>query len=156
MIIGEKNMTIDTPLGPVTAAVNGEGALTQLKFGTPEKEGNGAGNPAVARQLSEYFSGKRKTFDLPLAPEGTEFQKRIWAELTLIPYGETISYAELAKRAGRTGAARAVGRANATNPIAIVVPCHRVIGADGSLTGYAYGVEVKRSLLDFERRQAPL
>jgi methylated-DNA-[protein]-cysteine S-methyltransferase len=148
-------MTIDTPFGPVTAAVNDEGALTQLKFGSCDA-GDGAGNPAVARQLSEYFAGKRKAFDLPLAPEGTDFQKAIWAELMRIPYGATISYAELAKRAGRAGAARAVGRANATNPIAIVVPCHRVLGADGSLTGYAYGVELKRSLLDFERGQAPL
>ncbi len=91
-----------------------------------------------------------------MAPAGTEFQKRVWAELTRIPYGETISYAELAKRVGSEGAARAVGRANATNPIAVVVPCHRVIGADGSLTGYAYGVEMKRSLLEFEKGQARL
>ena len=86
-----------------------------------------------------------------MAPRGTEFQKRVWSELVRVPYGETVSYAELAKRAGSPGAARAVGRANATNPIAIVVPCHRVIGADGSLTGYAYGVELKRGLLDLER-----
>jgi methylated-DNA-[protein]-cysteine S-methyltransferase len=149
-------MTIETPLGPVCAAVNAEGALTELKFGQADGKGNGAGNTKVARQLDEYFAGKRKTFDLPLAPDGTEFQKRVWAELARIPYGETISYAELARRVGSEGAARAVGRANATNPIAIVVPCHRVIGADGSLTGYAYGVEMKRSLLDFERGQARL
>jgi methylated-DNA-[protein]-cysteine S-methyltransferase len=110
----------------------------------------------VARQLAEYFAGERKTFDLPMAPDGTEFQKRIWDELIRIPYGETISYAELARRVGSEGAARAVGRANATNPIAIVVPCHRVIGANGSLTGYAYGVEMKRRLLDFERGQIRL
>ena len=149
-------MTIETPFGPVHAAVNAEGALTELKFGPSEGNGNRAGNSAVARQLSEYFAGKRKTFELPLAPDGTEFQKRVWAELARIPFGETISYAELARRVGSDGAARAVGRANATNPIAIVVPCHRVIGADGSLTGYAYGVEMKRSLLDFERGQARL
>jgi len=149
-------MTIDTPFGPVTAAVNDEGAITALKFGTAGGSEDSAGNPAIASQLDEYFAGKRKTFDLPLAPDGTEFQKRIWNELTRIPYGETISYAELAKRAGRPGAARAVGRANATNPIAIMVPCHRVIGANGSLTGYAYGVELKRDLLDFERGQARL
>ena len=151
-------MTIETPFGPVQAVVDGEGALTELKFGPSNKNGNGdtATNPLVKRQLDEFFAGQRTTFDLPMAPDGTEFQKRVWAELTRIPYGETISYAELAKRVGSEGAARAVGRANATNPIAVVVPCHRVIGADGSLTGYAYGVELKRSLLDFEKGQARL
>jgi methylated-DNA-[protein]-cysteine S-methyltransferase len=138
--------------------MNSDGALTELKFGSSNKNGNGdaTGNPAVKRQLDEFFAGQRTTFDLPTAPAGTEFQKRVWAELTRIPYGETISYAELARRVGSEGAARAVGRANATNPIAVVVPCHRVIGADGSLTGYAYGVELKRSLLDFEKGQARL
>jgi methylated-DNA-[protein]-cysteine S-methyltransferase len=150
-------MTIETPFGPVHAAVNADGALTELKFGAAEDNGNGtAANPAVRRQLDEFFAGKRTTFDLPMAPAGTEFQKRVWAELARIPYGETISYAELAKRVGSEGAARAVGRANATNPIAVVVPCHRVIGANGSLTGYAYGVELKRNLLDFEKGQARL
>lgn len=150
-------MTIETPFGPIQAAVNADGALTELKFGPPNSgNGNGAANAAVAKQLGEFFAGSRKTFDLPMAPQGTDFQKQVWAELMRIPYGETISYAELAKRLGRSGAARAVGRANATNPIAVVVPCHRVIGADGSLTGYAYGVELKRNLLDFERGQARL
>jgi len=151
-------MTIETQFGPIQAAVNADGALTELKFGPANGNGKGKGavNPNVGRQLGEFFAGKRKTFDLPMAPEGTDFQKQVWAELMRIPYGETVSYAELAKRMGRQGAARAVGRANATNPIAIVVPCHRVIGADGSLTGYAYGVELKRSLLDFERGQAGL
>jgi methylated-DNA-[protein]-cysteine S-methyltransferase len=155
----EQKMTIETQFGPIQAAFNADGALTELKFGPAQgngRNGNGAGNPAVAKQLTEFFAGKRKTFDLPMAPDGTDFQKQVWAELMRIPYGETISYAELAKRMGRNGAARAVGRANATNPIAIVVPCHRVIGADGSLTGYAYGVELKRNLLDFERGQARL
>jgi len=145
-------MKIETPFGPVHAVVNSDGALTELKFGQSSAS-SAATNPAVAQQLSEFFAGKRKTFDLSMAPEGTDFQKRVWAELVRIPYGETISYSELAKRVGSNGAARAVGRANATNPIAIVVPCHRVIGADGSLTGYAYGVELKRDLLDFERGQ---
>ena len=147
-------MTIETPFGPIHAACNAEGKLTELKFGPGAGSANGTGNPAVARQLSEYFAGRRQEFDLPLAPVGTEFQKRIWAELARIPFGETVSYSELARRVGKQGAARAVGRANATNPIAIVVPCHRVIGADGSLTGYAYGVDLKRSLLDFERERA--
>jgi methylated-DNA-[protein]-cysteine S-methyltransferase len=151
-------MTIETPFGPVQTVMNSDGALTELKFGSSNKNGNrdATGNPAVKRQLDEFFAGQRTTFDLPTAPAGTEFQKRVWAELTRIPYGETISYAELARRVGSEGAARAVGRANATNPIAVVVPCHRVIGADGSLTGYAYGVELKRSLLDFEKGQARL
>lgn len=153
-------MTIETPFGPVHANVNAAGDLTELKFGASVTKVNGNGMNAetsrVARQLGEYFAGTRKTFDLPMAPEGTPFQKRVWKELVRVPYGETISYAELAKRVGSKGAARAVGRANATNPIAIVVPCHRVIGADGSLTGYAYGVELKRSLLDLERAQARL
>lgn len=144
-------MTIKTPFGPVWAATDAAGALRQLKFGAGESHNEGAGNPAVARQLREYFAAERTTFDLPLAPEGTEFQKKVWAELMRIPYGKTISYGELAQRVGRRGAARAVGRANATNPIAIIVPCHRVIGADGTLTGYAYGVDLKRNLLDFER-----
>ncbi len=148
-------MTIETPYGSLQASVNAEGALTELTFG-PTKETSGIANPAVAQQLTEFFAGKRKTFDLPLAPKGTDFQKRVWEELVRIPYGQTISYAELARRVGSTGAARAVGRANATNPIPIVVPCHRVIGADGSLTGYALGVEMKRSLLDFEKGQASL
>lgn len=145
-------MTIETPFGPVQAVVNGEGALTELKFGPSNGNGASEGDSAVRRQLDEFFAGKRKIFDLPMAPGGTGFQKRVWAELMRIPYGETISYGELAKRIGNEGAARAVGRANATNPVAVVVPCHRVIGADGSLSGYAYGVELKRSLLDFERR----
>jgi methylated-DNA-[protein]-cysteine S-methyltransferase len=153
-------MTIETPFGPVHAVVNADGALTELKFGASKTNGKAPeGNSVtgnVKRQLDEFFAGKRTTFDLPMAPAGTEFQKRVWTELTRIPYGETISYAELAKRVGSEGAARAVGRANATNPIAVVVLCHRVIGADGSLTGYAYGVEMKRSLLDFEKGQARL
>jgi methylated-DNA-[protein]-cysteine S-methyltransferase len=149
-------MTIETPLGPVQLMADADGALTELKFGASNGAGNGTVNPDVARQLSEYFAGKRKAFDLPLAPRGTEFQKRVWKELARVPYGETISYSELANRVGSQGAARAVGRANATNPIAIIVPCHRVIGADGSLTGYAYGVELKRSLLDLERGQTSL
>jgi methylated-DNA-[protein]-cysteine S-methyltransferase len=146
-------MTIETPFGSLNASVDSDGALTALTFGPAKSNGASAANPAVAQQLNEFFAGKRKTFDLPLAPVGTDFQKRVWEELVGIPYGETVSYAELAKRIGREGAARAVGRANATNPIAIVVPCHRVIGADGSLTGYAYGVERKRQLLEFESGQ---
>ena len=126
-------MTIETPFGPLHAAIDDAGSLTELKFSPANESDPSQRNPAIAQQLAEFFEGVRTTFDLPLAPAGTEFQKRVWAELTRIPYGKTIGSAELAKRVGIEGAARAVGRANATNPIAIVVPCHRVIGADGSL-----------------------
>jgi methylated-DNA-[protein]-cysteine S-methyltransferase len=105
---------------------------------------------AVTAQLTEYFAGKRKDFALPVAPRGTEFQRRVWEELSRIPYGATISYAELAARIGRPNASRAVGRANGTNPIPVVIPCHRVIGADGSLTGYGGGMPLKRALLALE------
>ena len=103
------------------------------------------------RQLLEYFDGARRDFDLPLAPAGTPFQHRVWDELRRIPYGETISYGELARRIGRPTASRAVGAANGRNPLAIVVPCHRVIGADGTLTGYGGGLPVKETLLAHER-----
>ena len=107
---------------------------------------------AVRAQLAEYFAGDRTDFDLPLAPAGTPFQLRVWEALKQIPYGETRCYGDLAKQLGRSGAARAVGAANGRNPISIVVPCHRVVGAGGALTGYAGGVVVKRTLLDHERR----
>jgi methylated-DNA-[protein]-cysteine S-methyltransferase len=106
----------------------------------------------ACHQLEEYFAGGRTSFALPLEPEGTEFQKLVWAALREIPLGVTWSYAELARRVGRAGAARAVGSANARNPLSIVVPCHRVVGADGTLTGYAGGVPVKQWLLDHEQR----
>jgi methylated-DNA-[protein]-cysteine S-methyltransferase len=102
------------------------------------------------RQLSEYFAGTRREFDLPLRMQGTEFQQRVWRELTEIPYGQTWSYGELAKRIDNPSASRAVGLANGRNPISILVPCHRVIGADGSLTGYGGGLERKRWLLAHE------
>ena len=109
---------------------------------------------AAKRQLAEYFDGTRRDFDLPLAPDGTAFQRRVWDELRRIAYGETISYGELARRIGRPTASRAVGAANGRNPLAIVVPCHRVIGADGTLTGYGGGLPVKQTLLALERRAA--
>ncbi len=105
-------------------------------------------------ELDEYFAGARQAFDVPLTPTGTEFQRRVWHALTTIPYGTTISYRALAERIGQPTATRAVGLANGRNPIAIVIPCHRVIGADGSLTGYGGGLERKRSLLDLEARVA--
>lgn len=103
-------------------------------------------------QLGEYFAGERTQFDLPLAAKGTEFQRSVWQALTQIPYGSTAGYGELAEMLGRPGAARAVGAANGKNPISIIVPCHRVIGADGSMTGYAWGEEKKRYLLTLESR----
>lgn len=109
----------------------------------------------AAHQLEEYFAGERRTFDLPLAPSGTDFQQRVWAQLRTIPYGTTCSYAAVARGIGATNGFRAVGLANGRNPIAIIVPCHRVIGADGSLTGYAGGVERKRFLLDLEAGGLP-
>lgn len=109
------------------------------------------------RQLSEYFAGKRKAFDLPLAVTGTEFQRRVLEELRRIPYGDTVSYAEVARRIGRPKAVRAVGAANGSNPLPIVIPCHRVIGSSGDLTGFGGGLETKRRLLrlEAERSQFP-
>lgn len=105
---------------------------------------------AALRQLNEYFAGTRRTFDLPLRLAGTAFQQRVWRELTEIPYGETWSYGQLARRIGKPNASRAVGLANGRNPVSILVPCHRVIGADGSLTGYGGGLERKQWLLAHE------
>ena len=105
----------------------------------------------VVEQLDEYFAGTRTEFDVTLRLVGTEFQRRVWSALLEIPYGETISYGELARRIGQPSASRAVGLANGRNPVGIIVPCHRVIGADGSLTGYGGGIARKRALLDLER-----
>jgi methylated-DNA-[protein]-cysteine S-methyltransferase len=110
----------------------------------------------VRAQLEEYFAGERTTFDVPLAPEGAPFEREVWRALEEIPYGETVSYGEIARRVDQPGAARAVGTANGRNPIAVIVPCHRVIGADGSLTGYGGGLERKRLLLELERGQGRL
>ena len=106
---------------------------------------------AARAQLAEYFSGARTQFDLPLAPSGTAFQRAVWNAIAAVPFGATISYAELAARAGHAGSARAAGAATGRNPLSIVVPCHRIIGADGSLTGYAGGIERKSALLALER-----
>jgi methylated-DNA-[protein]-cysteine S-methyltransferase len=110
----------------------------------------------VERQLRDYFAGELREFDLELAPTGTEFQLRVWRQLRAIPYGETISYGELAKRVGNAQASRAVGLANGCNPIAIIVPCHRVIGSDGSLTGFGGGLRNKEILLELESGQGRL
>ena len=107
-----------------------------------------------AAQLEQYFAGRRKTFELPLAPEGTAFQLKVWQALQEIPYGETRSYGQIARAVGNEKAARAVGMANNQNPISIIIPCHRVIGADGKLVGYGGGLERKACLLELERRHA--
>lgn len=110
----------------------------------------------TCRQLEAYFAGDLDNFRLPLAPQGTPFQQRVWKELIKIPYGQTISYGELARRIGNPKASRAVGLANGSNPIPIIIPCHRVIGADGRLTGYGGGLEIKEKLLALESRRARL
>jgi methylated-DNA-[protein]-cysteine S-methyltransferase len=107
----------------------------------------------AVRQLDEYFRGTRTAFDLPVAPQGTEFQRTVWAALRGIPYGETVTYGQLAATIDRPTASRAVGLANGRNPISIVIPCHRVVGSGGALTGYGGGVERKRLLLEHERRR---
>jgi methylated-DNA-[protein]-cysteine S-methyltransferase len=111
---------------------------------------------AAGTQLAEYFAGRRRSFDLPLTMTGNTFERRVWSALQEIPYGESISYGEVARRIGQPTAARAVGLANGRNPISVIVPCHRVIGADGSLTGYGGGLERKRFLLDLEAGAIPL
>ena len=140
-----------TPLGPASVAVDADGAVKRFHFGTieglPRDDRAGA---AVKHQVEEYFAGERKAFDLELAPEGTPFQQRVWQGLLSIPHGCILSYGELAARIGATNAFRAVGTANGANPIALIVPCHRVIGQDRSLTGYAGGVHLKAALLAHE------
>jgi methylated-DNA-[protein]-cysteine S-methyltransferase len=148
---------IPTPLGRFLAVVDGGGALVALDFDERTSAFRGlAPDERRARkvidQVQRYFAGELLEFQLALAPEGTPFQLRVWQELRRIPYGETISYQELARRVGDPKSMRAVGRANGANPIAVVVPCHRVIGADGSLTGYGGGLERKRALLAMEAR----
>ena len=113
---------------------------------------NAAGFAAVLCQLAEYFAGERREFDLSLAARGTSFQERVWQELRKIPYGETASYGAIAERIGNPRACRAVGMANSKNPIPIIIPCHRIIGKDGSLTGFGGGLAVKKQLLDLERQ----
>lgn len=144
-----------TPLGPMTAAVNETGALTHLTFAddfTPNENfaWDADKNAAVVCQVSEYFDGKRQTFNLPLASRGTDWQRRVWDELANVPFGTTITYGALAARLGNPAASRAVGRANATNPICLVIPCHRVVAANGALTGYAFGATRKEKLLALE------
>lgn len=117
----------------------------------PEKDDASPLLGQAADQLREYFAGQRKTFDLPLAPQGTAFQKAVWKALLEIPYGQTCTYGDIARRIGNPRAARAVGMANHCNPLMIVVPCHRVVGSGGALTGYACGLDIKKFLLELEK-----
>ncbi|MCW1970537.1 MAG: methylated-DNA--[protein]-cysteine S-methyltransferase [Anaerolineae bacterium] len=150
---------IPSPIDPLLLTSDGT-ALTGL-YMTPHQYGPSVGGdwvqdervgplPETARQLQAYFAGQLTQFDLPLQPQGTPFQQRVWAELERIPFGVTISYGELARRLGDVNASRAVGLANGRNPISIIVPCHRVIGANGKLTGYGGGLPRKQALLAFE------
>lgn len=146
--------TLDSPIGPLTVVVNADGALTHILFAHQPSPADVSWDAdrcaAAATQLGEYFAGARTDFDLPLAPAGSDFQRRVWDALRRIRHGEVVDYGALGARIGRAGAARAVGRANATNPMPIVIPCHRVIGANGTLTGYAGGLDAKEALLRLE------
>ena len=148
---------LDTPFGALCIAGTGQG-LTHVEFQDGERplrpqpewqEDQGVLDEA-RRQLRAYFEGRRQRFTLPVAPEGTPFQQRVWRELQEIPWGTTTTYREIAERLGQPGAVRAVGYANGRNPVAIVIPCHRVVGANGRLTGYAGGIATKRRLLQHE------
>lgn len=156
--------TFATPAGLFSCALDAAGAVVATAFGDVSvlrrrlpacdlAPGSLAG-AHVRDQVHEYFAGARRSFDLTLAPVGTDFQHRVWTALGGIPFGETRTYREIATAIGNPAAARAVGRANATNPLCLLVPCHRVIGADGSLTGFAFGEQVKRRLLEHERALA--
>ena len=148
-------MTIDSPVGPLAIEVDDDGRLVQIHFGRGDAP-PGFEDPAcapVVAQLREYFAGKRQQFELPLALRGTAFQLAVWNALLTIPYGATTSYGELARRIGRPAAVRAVGAANGANPIPVIVPCHRVIGSNGTLTGYGGGIERKQWLLALEGRR---
>lgn len=145
-------IVFDTPVGPM-ALEGTEDALTALYLPNTPVEPVGAETHLLARgreELLAYFAGKRRTFDLPLEPQGTPFQQKVWSALADIPYGQTITYGELARRVGCPKGSRAVGQANHRNPLPILLPCHRVVGANGTLTGYGGGLELKEWLLRLE------
>ena len=155
--------TIESPIGPLLLAGDDEG-LRFLLFSAgrharepkPEWAPDRGSLKDVALQLTSYFAGKLRAFEVALAPQGTPFQQQVWRALREIPYGETTSYGALAQRIGNPKAVRAVGLANGSNPISIIIPCHRVIGSNGSLTGYGGGLPTKKALLDLERGQTRL
>jgi methylated-DNA-[protein]-cysteine S-methyltransferase len=148
---------MDTPIGPLTLVASDAG-LREIRFPPDDGPVPGPDEPdhpviaAAVRQLSEYFAGSRQQFEVPLEPVGSAFQRAAWNALRAIPYGETVTYGEQARRLGDPGKARAVGAANGANPLPIIVPCHRVIGSDGSLTGFGGGLETKAWLLHHERQ----
>jgi methylated-DNA-[protein]-cysteine S-methyltransferase len=149
---------VPSPIGPLTLVAD-DGVLVRLAMSPPVRfpdaelgERSDEGFAEAVRQLGEYFAGERTGFDLPLRPVGSGFELAVWDQLTRIPYGETRSYGYVAKAVGEPGGAQAVGAANGRNPLAIVVPCHRVVGADGSLVGFGGGLPRKRFLLDLEQR----
>jgi len=154
--------TIDSPIGPLTLAGDG-GVLTNLRMVDQTYEPDRAdwvlddsAFPDAVDQLAAYFAGELKEFDLELEMSGTEFQRKVWGALRTIPYGETRSYGEIAEQIGSPNASRAVGLANGHNPIAVIVPCHRVIGANGGLTGFGGGIERKSALLELEKNAVNL
>lgn len=153
---------LETPIGVLTLVASDVG-LSMILFESEDSADIDAAlhdsDPvlrAAATQLSEYFAGERREFDLPLDLEGTDFQKEAWLALAGVPYGQTTSYGEQARAIGRPGAFRAVGAANGKNPVPIVLPCHRIVGADGSLTGFAGGLDIKQQLLVHEQNQQSL
>ena len=154
---------VSSPIGPLLL-VSDDAGLRQINFAklgraAPSDSDWRQDSTAFAepiRQLRAYFAGELEIFELPFAPEGTPFQQKVWKELCTIPYGQTISYGELARRIGNPNASRAVGLANGSNPIPIIIPCHRVIGSNGKLTGYGGGLPIKEKLLALEKRQLRL
>ena len=154
---------LESPIGTLLIVGDADG-LQQILFSSngsparpePDWQENPSALAEVVRQLRAYFVGELEAFDISLAPKGTPFQQKVWSELQKIPYGDTISYGELARRIGNSNASRAVGLANGSNPIPIVIPCHRVIGSNGKLTGYGGGLPIKEKLLALEKRQLRL
>jgi methylated-DNA-[protein]-cysteine S-methyltransferase len=148
---------MNTPIGALGITIEESGALAELQFRAEHFPfSDDPRFSPIVNELTEYFDGARKVFTMPLAPRGTPFQLAVWNELANIAYGETISYGQLAERIRNPKAVRAVGAANGANPIPIVLPCHRVIGANGSLTGYGGGLPIKQRLLALEQSQQPL
>ncbi len=151
--------TFNTIIGKITLLAD-ETSLKMLSFGEKRPSGAVLGKNKIISdtisELEEYFLGTRIEFDIPVSPEGTDFQKKVWKALLHIPYGETRSYKAIAEYIGNPKACRAVGGANNKNPIAIIIPCHRVIGKNGSLTGYAGGTDIKSALLEMEKKKTPV
>jgi len=153
---------VDTPVGPFTLGAS-ESAIHKAFFGKPPTDSSvkvdaNVANPVLIlakEQVEQYFAGTRQTFSLPVSLEGTPFQRKAWAAMSRIPFGKAISYSEQAELMGEPGKARAVGMANGRNPVCLIVPCHRVVGKNGNLTGYAFGLDIKRSLLAFEAGLEP-